>query len=62
MPFSLLSKIEQMVDEMLKAEVIEGSDSPWASPVVLVKKKDGGVRFCFDTGHLMQSQRNNALD
>ena len=35
-PFSLRPKIEQMVEEMLEAEVIEESNSPWASPVVLV--------------------------
>ena len=31
---------------MLQQDVIELSGSPWASPIVLVRKKDDGVRFC----------------
>ena len=42
-PFALRPEITRMVNEMLQAGVICESASPWASPVVFVKKKDGSL-------------------
>ena len=39
---------EKQVEQMLARNVIETSDSPWSSPIVLVKKKDGTYRCCID--------------
>ena len=36
------------VQQMLASDVIRPSNSPWALPVVMVKKKDGSLHFCVD--------------
>lgn len=41
-------QIDQELDAMLKNDIVEPSDSGWASPILLVKKKDGSYRFCVD--------------
>ena len=40
--------IQAQVKDMLDKGVIEPAQGPWASPVVLVKKKNGSWRFCVD--------------
>ncbi|KAI8517499.1 hypothetical protein Bbelb_035160 [Branchiostoma belcheri] len=47
-PPNLYKEVKQHVQDMLDQEVIRESCSPWASPVVLVRKKDGDLRFCVD--------------
>ena len=48
LPFSTRQVVEQEVHKMLKLGVIEPSTSAYCSPVVLVGKPDGSVRFCID--------------
>ncbi|CAF4948130.1 unnamed protein product [Rotaria socialis] len=40
--------IEQHLNEMLDQGIFSPSTSSWASPVILVPKKDGSLRFCID--------------
>jgi len=41
-------EVDNIVEDMKHQGVIEESQSPWVSPAVMVKKKDGTVRFCVD--------------
>lgn len=37
-----------MIEELLQKGIIKKSNSPYSSPIVLVKKKDGRTRMCVD--------------
>ena len=40
--------MDKLIDDMLRRGVIAPSNSPWLSPIVLVRKKDNTYRFCTD--------------
>ena len=44
----LVEEVRQHIQEMLDGGAIRPSQSPWCNAVVLVWKKDGGLRFCID--------------
>jgi hypothetical protein len=60
LPLAQRDVVKQEVDKMLNDGIIEPSSSPWASPVVLVKKKDNSVRFCIDFRRVNAMTRKDA--
>ena len=47
-PFAARQEIACQLHSMQDQGVIHPLSGPWASPVVLVHKKDGFLRFCMD--------------
>ena len=47
-PCSMRESLKKDIADMIKMRVIRESDSPYASPVVVVKKKDNTNRVCVD--------------
>ena len=47
-----VEEVHQHIQEMLDEGAIWPSQSPWCNAIVLVRKKDGTLRFCIDFRHL----------
>ena len=48
MPFVVRQEVAKQLKQMQKSGVVQPSCSPWSSPVVMVRKRDGSNRFCVD--------------
>ena len=47
-PLHLRDLLKRTIESLHQQGVIEDSSSPWSSPVVMIKKRDGDLRFCCD--------------
>ena len=52
--------VKELLDQMKRNDDIQPSSSAWASPIVLAKKRDGGVRFCVDFRRMNEITRKDA--
>ena len=43
-----VKELKNQLDELLQKGFIRPSVSPWGSPVLFVKKKDGTLKLCID--------------
>eukprot|EP00731_Ephydatia_muelleri_P003372 Em0001g3372a len=59
-PYSLQDSVSKEAKKMLHQGVIRESNSPWSSPVVMVKKKDGSWRFSIDFRKLNERTEKDA--
>lgn len=48
LPYTHRVELQKLIDDLLKQNVITESDSPFASPIVMVRKKSGEFRLCVD--------------
>lgn len=59
-PLGFQEEEEQHLQSLLDSGIVIPSTSDWASPVVLVRKKDGGVRWCIDYRKLNNVTRKDS--
>ncbi|CAF0818248.1 unnamed protein product [Brachionus calyciflorus] len=56
-----LEQIKKQLDELLEAGIIEPSNSEWATALVPIKKKTGGIRLCIQYRKLNQVTKKDSF-
>jgi hypothetical protein len=48
LPLAKQAEVGEMLEDMWQCGVIEEAESLWLSPIILVQKKNGDLRFCVE--------------
>ena len=59
-PLCRRDEVKKLLQDMRARQVIRPSNSPWAAPIVLVRKKDRSTRFCVDYRKVNTATRKDA--
>lgn len=60
LPPSQYEQVKAHINELLEQGIVRPSCSPYSSPIVVVQKKDGGMRLCVDYRQLNAKTRKDA--
>lgn len=60
-PPTQLEEVRKHIQDLLEKDIIQPSTSPFASPIVLVRKKNGELRMCVDYRKLNAKTRRDAF-
>ena len=60
LPEGMIKEVREHLAQMQALGAIRPSNSPWSNAVVLVRKKDGGLRFCIDFRRLNARTKKDA--
>ena len=58
-PPPVAKEVETLIADLLSNDIIEPSKSPWSSPIVVLRKPDGGIRMCIDYRQLNTVTKND---
>jgi len=61
LPVYQRDEVKNLLKDMLDKDFIKPSRSPWVSPIVVVRKKDGSARFYVDYRRLNSVTRKDAF-